>query len=178
MKWCATRRDTHCLWSISKPLSGTYWSWGEPDKATSSHSLVSPCYSPPMLTLQLHTKWQVDITSSLWQMRFSTVVRDIYCLWSVSSRSLDTQGGCEVLLKASARRLWVSSCHFHWDPISNYTQNNTRFFLPYWYSKWDDVLQIEASIACEVFQNLHYSLDKHRRWYVLLTASIGYLWIT
>ena len=82
-----------------------------------------------------------------------------------------------MLLKASACHLWVSSCHFHWDPISNYTQD-TSFFLPYWYSKWDDVLQIETSIACEVFQNLSHSLDVYRRWKVLLTASIGYLWIT
>ena len=53
-----------------------------------------------------------------------------------------------------------------------------QIFLPYWYSKWDDVLQIETSIACEVFQNLSHSLDVYRRWKVLLTASIGYLWIT
>ena len=52
------------------------------------------------------------------------------------------------------------------------------FSYPIWYSKWDDVLQIETSIACEVFQNLSHSLDVYRRWKVLLTASIGYLWIT
>ncbi len=83
-----------------------------------------------------------------------------------------------MLINASASHVWVLSCHFT-EIQSQIIHEIPDISYPIWYSKWDDVLQIETSIACEVFQNLPYSLDTlYRRWKLLLTASIGYLWIT
>ena len=116
MEWCTTRRDIHCLWSVSEPFLGTSWSGGGLQIVQSICkplvSCVSPCHSPAMFTLQLHTKQQISGTLLVWQMSFYTVVRDIHCLWSVPNPSLGTWRRYEVLLAASASYLWISSCHF------------------------------------------------------------------
>ena len=41
MEWCTTRRDIHCLWSVSEPFLGTSWSWG--GLANSAKHLQATC---------------------------------------------------------------------------------------------------------------------------------------
>ena len=61
----------------------------------------------------------------------------LYCgeryplLMKCSKSLLGTWRRYEVLLAASASYLWISSCHFGWLPISNYTQNTKMFLLTF-----------------------------------------------
>jgi len=152
MKWCTAMRGIRCLWSVSKPLSGTYWSWGEPYKALSSRSLVSPCYSPPMLTLKLHTKWQVDITFHYGKWDFLP--------WRETSIAYEVFQVAPWIHKEDMRCYWKYLQATHGSHHAILLRSNLKLytkyqiFLPYWYSKWDYVLQIKTYIACEVFQNL------------------------
>ena len=152
MEWYTARRDTHCLWSVSKPLVGIQWSWGNFTKhlqAThrSHHTILHRCWisnwtqNNGFLIPFQYGKWDVYYGGRhpLLMKCFNSLLGYIRKMWAV------TKSVCKPLMGLIMPFL----LRFNLKLYTKY-----QIFLPYWYSEWDYVLQIKTYIACEVFQNL------------------------
>ena len=63
MGWCATRRDIHCSWSVSKPSLDAQDRWEAHRIAYVCNSWVLMCHSLPTPTLKLHQKYQIWVSA-------------------------------------------------------------------------------------------------------------------
>ena len=89
--WWTVSRDIHSICIVSKHVLDAERMWEELLTISASHLWVTPCDFPTLLTLKLHTKYQIFNTLSVQKMGYCATKRDIsiHCSWSDPKPSLD-----------------------------------------------------------------------------------------
>ena len=89
---------------------------------------------------EFHVKYQILGTLSALEIGCWAARRDTHWWLSESSTCLDIWEGLKSLLVASVNALYSTLCYSFWKLISNFMQENIRFWAPSQHRKWNAVL--------------------------------------
>ena len=175
--WWTVSRDIHSICIVSKHVLDAERMWEELLTISASHLWVTPCDFPTLLTLKLHTKYQIFNTLSVQKMGYCATKRDIsiHCSWSVPKPSLDVLSWWYELLYASFCHSWISPRYF--SPkltLKMHMKCQILGTLSVQKSGWYSIMRDDHCI----WSASKPSSDAWDRWEELLCASSYRLWFS